>query len=65
MAALPAGIPDEAVPFLQEVGYFQPDTLRPGDALPDLPLYTPDGDEIRLSAWTGRQPLVLIFGSYT
>jgi hypothetical protein len=40
--------------------------LAPGDQAPDflLPLTDHSGD-IRLSAFRGRQPVVLVFGSYT
>ncbi len=37
-----------------------------GDAAPDFSLKTLDGKEtIRLSQFQGKQPVVLIFGSYT
>lgn len=43
-----------------------PDTLKVGDPAPDflLPLVKGKG-EIRLSAYQGKKPVVLIFGSYT
>lgn len=62
---LPPGVPPEAVPFLTEVGYFKPDQLSPGDPTPDLPLYTPEGEEVRLSRFWAERPVVLVFGSYT
>jgi hypothetical protein len=62
---LPSDIPAEAVPFLESVGYLEPDALRPGDPIPDLPLFTPSGEAVRLRALGGGRPLVLIFGSYT
>ena len=61
----PADIPAEAIPFLEKVGYLEPDTLSVGDPAPDVPLYTPDGEEIRLGRLRGVAPVVLIFGSYT
>ena len=44
------------------------DALAPkaGDTAPDFELYDVDGkDSIRLSDFTGKKPVVLIFGSYT
>jgi hypothetical protein len=61
---LPTDIPAEAVPFLEEVGYLEPDRLSLGDPAPDVPLYTPDG-ETSLSRLRDGRPAVLIFGSYT
>ena len=62
---LPPDIPPEALPFLSEAGYLDPDRLAPGDPAPDVPFYTLDGEEVRLSQVWGERPLVLIFGSYT
>ena len=64
-ANLPPGVPEEAVPFLQEVGYLEADTLSVGDPAPDLPLYTLEGAEVRLSRFRGESPVVLVFGSHT
>ncbi len=37
-----------------------------GDAAPDFTLKTTDGkSEVRLSAFEGKRPVVLVFGSYT
>ena len=43
-----------------------PDRLKVGEAAPDftLPLVTGKG-EVTLSTWRGKQPVVLIFASYT
>src|SRR5271170_965462 len=41
-------------------------TLQPGDPAPDFTLMKLDKTErIQLSALTARQPVVLVFGSYT
>ena len=62
---LPADIPPEALPFLEEMAYFAPDALAVGSRAPDVPLVDPEGWEVRsASLWTER-PAVLIFGSYT
>ena len=40
--------------------------LRPGDAAPDFDLETLDKSaRVRLGSFQGREPVVLIFGSYT
>jgi hypothetical protein len=62
---LPADIPPEAVPFLREMGYLEPDRLSPGDAAPDAPVYTLEGEEVPLRRCWSDRPAVLIFGSYT
>ncbi len=62
---LPPGIPPEAVPFLRSVGYFEPDPVKVGDPAPDVPFYTPEGEEVRLSRFRGETPVVLVFGSHT
>lgn len=51
--------------FTGELGSFNegPD---PGDDAPDFALKTPDGKtEVKLSAYRGKQPVVLIFGNFT
>jgi peroxiredoxin len=63
--ALPPDIPPEAIEFLEEVGYLEQDTLKIGDSAPDVPLFTPGGEDIRLRDLPGRRPVVLIFGSHT
>jgi hypothetical protein len=65
MEPLPPDIPPEAVPFLTEMGYLEPDRLAAGDAAPDVELETLEGRAIRLSDYWQEQPVVLIFGSYT
>ena len=62
---LPGDIPAEAVPFLEEMGYLEPDRLSVGVPAPDVPLLTPHGEELRSSQLSGSRPVVLIFGSYT
>ncbi len=62
---LPPGIPPEAVPFLEEVGYLEPDPLQPGDPAPEVPLYTPEGERFDLARLAGVSPVVLVFGSHT
>ena len=62
---LPPGVPAEALPFLREVGYLEPDRVAGGDAAPEVTVFTPEGDAVPLSrCWRGR-PAVLIFASYT
>jgi len=39
--------------------------LKPGDPAPDVELALLDGGKLRLSEVIGKQPLVLIFGSFT
>src|SRR5271168_3303516 len=40
--------------------------LQVGDAAPDFTLKTVDGaKEVQLSSFRGKQPVVLVFGSYT
>lgn len=62
---LPPGVPPEAVPFLQGVGYFTPDTLCPGGLAPDVPLFTPSGETVPMRRLRNERPAALIFGSYT
>jgi hypothetical protein len=62
---LPPDIPQEAVPFLKEMGYLEPERLSTGAPAPEPPLYTLSGDEVRLSECWREKPLVLVFGSYT
>jgi hypothetical protein len=43
-----------------------PDTLKVGQAAPDFKLRTADGTaEVQLSRYREKQPVVLVFGSYT
>lgn len=42
------------------------DTLKMGDRAPDFTLADPHGkNEVKLSSFRGKKPVVLIFGSYT
>jgi hypothetical protein len=63
--ALPPDIPLEAVGFLEQMAYFEPDRLHVGAEAPDVPLLHPDGTPARTSALWQARPVVLIFGSYT
>ena len=62
---LPPGVPVEAASFVQEVGYLEADLLAVGDPTPDVPFFTPEGEEFRLDRFRGVTPVVLIFGSHT
>jgi hypothetical protein len=62
---LPSDIPAGALPFLKDAGYLEPDRLSVGDEAPDVPFYTPEGEEVRLSRFRGVSPVVLVFGSHT
>ena len=62
---LPPNLPAEAVSFLEEMGYLEPDRLAAGDAAPDARLFRPDGTGVRLHELLGEKPAVLVFGSYT
>ena len=43
-----------------------PDTVKPGDVAPDFTLQSPDGKRnVTLSAFRGKKPVALVFGSYT
>lgn len=61
----PSDIPPEALPFLEEVGYLETDSLAVGDLAPDVPLYTAEGEVVNLRHFPERRPVVLIFGSHT
>jgi peroxiredoxin len=51
--------------FTGELGSFSPGP-DPGEAAPDFILRTPDGKtKVKLSAYRGKQPVVLIFGNFT
>ena len=55
-----------AVPFQTLWSSARAGTLNPGDSAPDFDLETVDKQSrIRLSAYRGSRPVVLIFGSYT
>ena len=38
---------------------------RVGEAAPDFTLRTPEGEAITLSSFQGKQPVVVVFGSWT
>jgi hypothetical protein len=47
-------------------GYRYPDTLAPGDRVPDLSLHPlDDGPAVAIGQLHAERPLVLFFGSYT
>jgi hypothetical protein len=47
-------------------GERHPDTLKVGDPAPDFTLADPVGkQQIKLSSFQGKKPVVLIFGSFT
>ncbi len=62
---LPPDIPDEALAYLQRVGYLDADPLRLGDPAPDAPLAYPGGRPETLHGFRRGRPLALVFGSYT
>lgn len=58
-------LPPEALPVLQQAGYFEPDRLEVGVRAPRLALTArSDGRLVEIGGPTAR-PTVLIFGSYT
>ncbi len=62
---LPADIPPEAVGYLEQMAYFEPDRLQVGSEAPDVPLLDPEGVPTRTGVLWKERPAVLIFGSYT
>ena len=44
---------------------FSPDSLKPGQVLPDRTLVRPDGEEISLRHLSGGRPIALVTGSLT
>jgi hypothetical protein len=55
-----------ALPFETLWSFARGGQLRPGGPAPDFDLPTLDKSaRVRLSSYRGRQPVVLIFGSYT
>lgn len=63
---IPDDIPAEVVPFLQEMGYLDPDRLQVGDQVTPLALTALQSkDTILVGAPDAPRPTVLIFGSYT
>jgi hypothetical protein len=66
MARMPGPVVFILAPFETLWTYARAGTLRPGDAAPDFALMKLDKSErIQLSSLTARQPIVLVFGSYT
>jgi hypothetical protein len=66
MAKLPGPVPFLIFPFETAWLHARSGTLRPGDPAPDFSLLKLDKSErIQLSALTPREPVVLVFGSYT
>jgi hypothetical protein len=54
------------IPFRQMWTIARAGTLKVGDAAPDFSLRTSDRKSVvQLSSFRGRQPVVLVFGSYT
>jgi hypothetical protein len=54
--------------FRQQMGQFGrgPGNLQPGDAAPDFRLNEKKtGKQVSLSQFKGKQPVALVFGSYT
>jgi hypothetical protein len=63
---IPDDIPAEAVPFLQEMGYLEPDRLQVGDRVTPLALTALQSEEmVVVGAPEAPRSTVLIFGSYT
>ena len=66
MSHMPAAVVFLSLPFETLWTHARAGELRPGDAAPDFSLLKLDKSErIQLSALTARQPVVLVFGSYT
>ncbi len=64
--SLPADIPAEVRPYLQEMGYLDADRLQVGDHVAPLALTAlRNGEQVTIGASDAAQPTVLIFGSYT
>jgi hypothetical protein len=66
MARMPGPVVFLLAPFETLWTQARAGTLHPGDPAPDFALMKLDKSErIQLSALTSRQPVVLVFGSYT
>ena len=66
MARMPAPVVFLLAPFETLWTHARAGTLHPGDPAPDFALMKLDKSErIQLSSLTVRQPVVLVFGSYT
>jgi hypothetical protein len=54
------------IPFIPMWNLAQAGDLEPGDLAPPFELQREQGEEkVRLEDYRGRQPVVLVFGSYT
>ncbi len=57
--------PPQAKAVMKEMGHGE-GTLTPGDLAPDFSLRKVKSDEtVRLSAFRGKKPVALLFGSFT
>jgi hypothetical protein len=66
MAKMPGPAPFLLFPFETAWLRLRAGTLRPGDVAPEFSLMKLDhSGRVQLSALTAKQPVVLIFGSYT
>jgi hypothetical protein len=66
MARMPGPVPFLIFPFETAWTHARAGTLHVGDRAPDFSLLKVDKSErVRLSALNQRQPVVLVFGSYT
>jgi hypothetical protein len=66
MSRMPAPVAFLLAPFETMWTHARAGTLHPGDAAPDFALMKLDKSErVQLSALTVKQPVVLVFGSYT
>jgi hypothetical protein len=66
MSRMPAPAAFVLAPFETMWTHARAGSLLPGDAAPDFALMKLDKTErVQLSALTARQPVVLVFGSYT
>jgi len=66
MARMPGPVVFLLAPFETLWTHARAGTLHPGDPAPDFALLKLDKSErIQLSSLTARQPVVLVFGSYT
>ena len=66
MSRMPAPVAFLLAPFETMWTHARAGTLQPGDPAPDFSLMKLDKTErVQLSSLTAKQPVVLIFGSYT
>ena len=58
-------LPPKAAAVMKEMGHGE-GTLRAGDVAPDFDLQkTKSAERVRLSAFRGKKPVALLFGSFT